>query len=251
MKTTRYTLLDILRGLTIISMVFFHATWDLVFLYDVKLSWFNNHFAHLWQQSICWSFILLSGFCFPIGKKKLRRGLEVFGASLLVTVVTLIFMPENRVLFGILSTLGFFMILSALLDNTLKKINPYIGFILMFTLFVLTKNVNDGFLGFEKWNFYQLPSKLYSNLFTAFLGFPTDEFFSGDYFSVFPWIFLFWCGYFLHGIFTKLDWLKHLSPFRITPLEWLGRHSLVIYMLHQPIIYGALYLFFYKPAIPL
>lgn len=251
MKNMRYTLLDILRGFTIISMVFFHTTWDLVFLFDVKLSGYNDTLALWWQQSICWSFILLSGFCFSLGKHKLRRGLEVFGASVIITVVTALFMPENRVLFGILSALGFFMILSAVIEKFLKKINPYAGFILMSILFVLTKNVNDGFLGFGSWNLYQLPSRLYSNLFTAFLGFPSDEFFSGDYFSVFPWIFLFWCGFYLYEIFKKLDLLKYLSPIRIAPLEWLGRHSLIIYVLHQPIIYGILYLFFYKPAIPL
>ena len=58
----RYALLDELRGL------------DLVFLFDVNMRWYAGTPGRLWQQTICWVFILLSGFCAPFGRHMLRRG---------------------------------------------------------------------------------------------------------------------------------------------------------------------------------
>ena len=49
-------------------------------------------------------------------------------------------------------------------------------------------------------------------------------------------------GYFLYEIFRRHNLLRHLRSPRIAPLEWVGRHSLLLYMLHQPVIYGILWL---------
>ena len=97
----RYALLDELRGLDLLSMIGYHACWDLIFLFGMSATWYTGWQGHLWQQSICWVFILLSGFCLPLGHRPLRRGLIVSGAGVLVTAVTLLFMPEDRVVFGV------------------------------------------------------------------------------------------------------------------------------------------------------
>ena len=94
----RYALLDELRGLDLVSMMLFHVCWDLVFLFDVNMRWYAGTPGRLWQQSICWVFILLSGFCAPFGRHMLRRGVTVFAAGALVTAVTLVFMPGDRVI---------------------------------------------------------------------------------------------------------------------------------------------------------
>ena len=70
----RYALLDELRGLDLISMMLFHVCWDLVFLFDVNMRWYAGTPGRLWQQTICWVFILLSGFCVQLGHHTLRRG---------------------------------------------------------------------------------------------------------------------------------------------------------------------------------
>ena len=49
---------------------------------------------------------LLSGYCWSLGRRHLRRGLTVFAAGALVSAVTLIAMPENAVRFGVLTLLG-------------------------------------------------------------------------------------------------------------------------------------------------
>lgn len=77
----RYALLDELRGLDLVSMMLYHACWDLVFLFDVNMRWYAGTPGRLWQQTICWVFILLSGFCAPFGRHMLRRGVTVFAAA--------------------------------------------------------------------------------------------------------------------------------------------------------------------------
>lgn len=58
-------------------------------------------------------------------------------------------------------------------------------------------------------------------------------------FALLPWLFLFWAGYFLHGVVGR----ARMEPLRrsVCPaLGWMGRHSLLLYLLHQPVIYGVL-----------
>ena len=91
----RYRLLDELRGLDLISMMLYHGMWDVVFLFGVAQKWYTGRPGFVWQQSICWVFLLLSGFCMPLGHHPFRRGAVVFGAGALVTAVTLLFLPED------------------------------------------------------------------------------------------------------------------------------------------------------------
>lgn len=109
----RYRLLDELRGLDLISMMLYHGMWDVVFLFGVAQKWYTGRPGFVWQQSICWVFLLLSGFCLPLGHHPFRRGAVVFGAGALVTAVTLLFLPEDVVWFGVLTLLGSSMLLTA------------------------------------------------------------------------------------------------------------------------------------------
>ena len=199
---SRYALLDELRGLDLVSMMLYHACWDMMFLFGIWMDWYAGMPGRLWQQTICWVFILLSGFCVPLGHRTLKRGAQVFAAGALVTVVTLVFMPEDRVVFGVLTFLGSAMLLTGVLRLA-------------------------------------LPDAWYANYFTAFFGFLPFDFYSTDYFALLPWLFLFWAGYFLHFCMGR----QRMEPLRrsVCPaLGWMGRHSLLLYLLHQPVIYGVL-----------
>ena len=85
----------------------------------------------------------------------------------------------------------------------------------------------------------ELPQKWYQNYLTAYFGFPEKSFFSTDYFSVFPWIFLFMTGYFLYQFLEEKEVLeKTLNlKMRFYVFEILGKKSLLVYLCHQPIIY--------------
>lgn len=238
--TRRWAALDNLRGLTLLSMAAYHACWDMVYLFGADWDWYRTAAAYVWQQSICWTFILLSGFCFPLGSRPLRRGLEVFGGGLLVTAATLLFMPENRVVFGVLTLLGTCMLLMVPLERVLRSVPAWAGLMGSALLFFLLRDVNGGFLGFEGLRISALPLRLYRNLFTAFLGFPPAGFFSTDYFSLLPWFFLFLAGYFVNRLWRDRRRIP-TGGSRLPVLGALGRHSLPAYLLHQPVVYGLLW----------
>ena len=232
-KSKRRESLDTLRGLTLISMIAYHACWDLVYLFGKDWTWYRGEGAYLWQQSICWTFILLSGYCWSLGRHQLKRGLTVFAAGVLISAVTWTVMPSSRIFFGVLSLLGSAMLLTIPAERVLKKIPAAVGLVLNFALFLFCRGVSGGTICFGR---IVLPEAWYANYLTACFGFPPDSFFSTDYFALLPWVFLFWCGYELYRLFPDAA-KRDISLPLVTAM---GRKSLLIYLLHQPVIYGVL-----------
>ena len=86
---TRYYLVDALRGLALINMVLYHFSYDIFVIYGQNPDWLGSTASFLWQQGICWSFILISGFSWRFGAaNSLKRGLLLNGLGLLITDVT-------------------------------------------------------------------------------------------------------------------------------------------------------------------
>lgn len=243
-KKIRYTVPDIIRGVSVIAMIVYHTMWDLVYLFGVSVPWFKTDMGFLFQQSICWSFVLISGFCWHLGKKKIKRSVIVLACSLVLTAVTAIVMPEQIILHGVLSLIGTAMLVTIPLDKIFKKVHPLWGIVISFLLFLLTYDVNNGFVGIAGHKLFELPENLYINTVTAFFGFPHDAFYSSDYVPILPWIFVFFIGYFIYALLERKNKLKFLSKFTCKPIEFIGRHSLEFYMAHQPIIFGILFLIF-------
>lgn len=232
----RWQILDAIRGCALVSMLLYHAAWDLVYLFGADWPWYHGFAAHVWQQSICWTFILLSGYCFALGRRQFRRGLTVFLCGALITAVTWLFMPENLVYCGVLTLLGASSLLAIPLAPALERLPPRAGLAGSFLLFLLFRDVSAGYLGFEGTRPAALPRGLYRDRFTALLGFPPADFFSTDYFPLLPWFFLFLTGWFLFRLRPE-----EVREIRRLPLAAaMGRHSLLIYMLHQPAIYALL-----------
>ena len=241
---TRYYFIDEIRGFSVINMVLYHAIWDLVSIFGIHIRWYDGKIGYIWQQCICWLFIFISGFCFSFGKKKLKRGLTVFICGAAISLVTLIAMPEEKIIFGVLTCLGSCSLISIPLEKWFNKVNAFLGLALSAILFFIFRNINIGYFGFENLNIAKVPDWLYRNYFTCFLGFPQAGFTSSDYFSLFPWLFLFFIGYFFCRALRERNGLKVFAEKRIPFLGFLGRHSLEIYMVHQPMIYAVLYSFF-------
>ena len=234
-KRVRFDGLDTMRGITLISMIAFHASWDLVYMFGVNWPWYRSFGAYVWQQSICWTFILLSGYCLHLGRHRLRRGLAAFAGGAAVSLVTMIAMPGSSVFCGVLTFLGTATLLSVPLEPLLRRIPARTGLAGCFLLFMLLRDVNEGYFGFEGARIAAVPDGLYRNLFTACLGFPPGGFTSTDYFPLLPWLFLFLTGYFLYDLHRDTP-----SRLCIPGVTAMGRHSLVVYLLHQPLIYGVL-----------
>lgn len=240
----RYNKIDGIRGAVMISMILYHTLWDIVYIFGFDIPWYRSAAAYLWQQSICWTFIIISGFCWSMGRQKLRRGITVLCAGILISLVTAVIMPQDMVVFGILTLIGSCTIIMIPSEHVLRRLSPFAGITLFSLLFFLMYKINDGYLGFCGINLFKLPSGMYRNLFTTWLGFPMPEFTSADYFSFMPWCFLFVLGYFLYRLAEQRHLLPHLEKGKCMPLERIGRNSLIIYILHQPVIYGILYVLF-------
>ena len=260
---SRLALLDEIRGVTLISMALYHFLWDLVFIAGIDIPWYYDAArhaytwgAHIWQQSICWTFIFLSGFCWSLGRRHLKRGLTVYLAGGLVTIVTLLFLPEDKVIFGVLTLIGSSMLIMIPMNIVFQTIKSWAAIVLLTVisgfLFLLFLPAMYGRLGsfVGLWNgdgFFhggtRLPQSLYCSWFSTYLGFPMESFTSTDYFPLIPWFFLFLTGYFFHklcrhGLCRNDPGASFLRQSRLPPLAFIGRHSLFIYMLHQPVLYG-------------
>lgn len=239
----RYNLIDSIRGLAIINMILYHLMYDLVRIFGVNISWFSGYGAYIWEQFICITFIMISGISWHFSRHNLRRGIIVFALGCGISLITYLFMPAQAIWFGILNLLGFGMIITVFFDKAFKKINPIAGFILSILAFVITKGLSRKFMGILDFPIFYLPDFLYSNNLFAFMGFPGPKFTSSDYFPLIPWLFLYFSGYFLWGIIKDTKAEKAML-IKIPLFNVIGKYSLVIYIVHQPVIYGILYLIF-------
>ncbi len=231
----RFFLIDGIRGFAVLNMVVYHLLWDLVFVLGLRLPLFRSDAAYLWQQSICQPFILISGFCFCLSRRPLKNALVLLGCGSAVTVATLLFSPSSVIYFGVLFFLGAATLILLPLRDVFMKMPSLVGGLLSIFLFVFTKSINHGSVFF---GLIKLPTFLYKNMLTTFFGFPPRSFFSSDYFSFFPWIFLFLSGFFLCSLIKSLKAPPKFLFFRMPFFEWIGRHALIIYLLHQPLLYG-------------
>ena len=243
-KPARVALLDEARGLCVLLMVLYHIAYDLVYIFNVNLPWFHHRLAGMVQSMIAGGFILIAGIACRYSRSNSKRGCITLLLGLFITAATVLFMPSQAIYFGILHFLGLCMLLFGLLHRLFNLLPPSVGIPVCLLLFCLTMPVASGYLGFGTLKLLPLPQLLYSTNWLFFLGFADKNFFSADYFPLLPWFFLFLGGayggvYFKRGKLPKLFYRSYL-PF----LAKIGRHSLLIYALHQPVAYGILYLFF-------
>ena len=232
---------DALRGLALLNMLVYHAMYDWVYIFGHQSGWYDifSTPCHVWQQYICWSFLLLSGYSVSLAKNPWKNGLVTAGCAVVLSAVTILFMPTEAIWFGVLHLNACAVLLTCLVRPALERLPAAPALAGCAALFALTNQLPWGYLGFERWHLAAVPAALYqANLF--WLGLPDlTRFASADYFPLLPWVFLFWCG-----VFAARLWRPAPSapPKALAPLCAVGRHTLPLYMLHQPVIYGALLL---------
>lgn len=242
--TGRVWLLDELRGLFILLMVLYHLCYDLVFIFGVSIPAFEWKSIQWLQLLIAGLFVFIAGVACHYSHNNVKRGLQCFCFGLAMTAVTYFVLPSQLVLFGILHFLGLSMLLFAFVWPLIKRVPPILGLLVCAALFFLTFNTQSGYWGMRGWEM-ELPRALYSTSFLFPLGFPGAAFWSSDYFPFLPWIFWFFGGAFA-GVYVRGGLLPQWAyrPHSRT-LAFAGRNTLIIYLLHQPVVYGVLMLLFY------
>ena len=240
----RYHFIDALRGLALMNMLAYHFMFDVNVVYGRDPEFYLRPWAHVWQQYICWSFILIAGLSFHWGRRhNLRRGLLLNACGLIITLITLLVMPDEAIWFGILNFMGCAVLLTIPLEKGLQKLTPAGWLAVCFILFLLLKRVDIGYIGMGP-ILYRLPAGLYRFRFLAPLGFPDPAFRSSDYFPMLPWYLLFLCGWFLGRLLEQNERLQRLARVKIPLLSAVGRRTIWVYMLHQPILMGICMLLF-------
>lgn len=228
----RVLLLDSYRGFVIIHMVLFHLLYDINMVFEKNTDWYSSSGTTIWQRFICFSFIIVSGMVWSYGKEKsIKRGLLLNFWGLVISICVFIFLPSEAIWFGVLNLLGCCTLLTYALDRFLSRIPIFAGATLFLFLFFLFENI-------------KIPSDTLGHVLLVPLGFPPSTFSSSDYFPLVPWFFLFLFGYYLNPIMEKTGFIQAFGNIHFSPLTKLGRYSLWVYLLHQPICYGICLLFF-------
>lgn len=235
-NSKRVGLLDEIRGFAIICMVIYHAMYDLKYIFGVDVPIFFDWWFNIIRDIFAGTFIFISGAVCRYSKNNIKRGVQCFFLGMLITFVTPFF-GSAPVLFGILHFLGISMMIFGLTEKLLDNIPALVGFIVFAILFVLTWNVQYGFIGIGGLFEWHLPQKAYEvGVFFPF-GMYNSGFLSPDYFPLFPWLFLFLAGS-CFGVWAKSGALpKFFYPVHIKWLAAVGRNTIWIYLLHQPVVY--------------
>jgi len=234
----RYYLLDSVRGICVLGMIVYHTLFDIVEVFEIPVTAEVLLWVNLVRDLGAALFILMSGFCFSLGRHHLRHILVLSGLGLGITLVTMLVMPEMTVYFGILSFLGAACLIMCGLEKLFLRLPPVQSAGLCFLLFFTFISVNYGYIGYGNVIVTYLPEALYRNFFTAFLGFPFSGFTSGDYFGVFPWIFAYFFGFFLYHALKGNEKAERLLCTKVPFLWKAGKPSLYIYVIHQPVVFG-------------
>lgn len=234
--------LDELRGIAIFCMIFFHAFYTIgyFFQYDWGI-WLVNFFRPA-EPYFAGLFIVISGIACNLSHSNLERGVKLALIALAVTLVTYLAVgQENMISFGILHMLACCMLWYGLTNKYLKLIPSWLGILFNVILFVLTFQTTQHIFGLPPLFSVTIPDSWYSTHFLFMFGFCHKDFVSTDYFPLLPWLFLFFAGTYLGRIGIKRKFPKPLFQKRLGFFGFLGRHSLLIYLMHQPIIFAVCY----------
>lgn len=236
----RVWFIDEVRGIAIILMVVYHLCFDLVYMFNVKIEIFDSAPINFMQNFFAGLFIFISGIACRFSSNNLKRGIMCFLFGMGVTLVTFLFMKQETICFGVLHMLGISMILYNCFEKLLDKIKfPIFGIVIFGLLFYFTKQISKGRIGI--WDFV-VDENLQKWLFP--FGIVSSNFHSWDYFPLIPWIFVFLAGCYF-GVYVIENRLpEFFYNMHSRPIAFVGRHTLLIYLFHQPILYGSLYVIF-------
>ena len=241
----RIHLMDELRGFAVFCMVFYHGFYTLAFLMGQSWGeWLYRFFmpAEPWFAGL---FIFIAGISSNLTHSNLVRGVKLLGVALLVTLATAIAVPEELIVFGILHFLSVCMIAFGLLQLLRRRLGrteepPFRLWpvVVCAVLFIVTRYLASGYLQIPFVLRVFLPSGWYQ-AWLAPLGLPGPGFSSADYFPLLPWCFVFAAGTVVGRLAKAGKFPAWTYPSRVPFFSVLGRHALLIYVLHQPVIYGA------------
>lgn len=237
-STSRVPMLDILRGAALIGMIFHHSLVSYEIVFGTVVDFLYTKTFEYVQLLFVAVFLLVSGICTNYSRSVLKRGLIVFAAAMLMTLATCVILPKFgieglNIYFGILHMFGLSMIIYALAKKAFQKIPAIVG-IVLFSIFFIAYYV-----------FYSTEPTSQSWLFLIFGVLPDSMLYYGDYYPLFPFFFLFITGTYIGKYIKEERFPDWFYTIRCKPLEFCGKKSLWVYVLHQPIIFPLMLAIYY------
>jgi len=234
LKTKRIDGLDIFRGFAILAMVLYHFTYDLNYFRIISLDMNHTPTILLIRYSIMSIFLLSVGMSLALAHKNAirwsamrKRVLQLGSASLLVTIATYFVFPSSWIYFGILH----FILVASLITVILLKF-PKVT--LGLTLIILIGSVTNFLNMHALYALLQVPLSLPK--------------YTEDLVPLFPWLAVVFIGTLLihYNFHEKIFTLPLFNvKFHINKLlKKMGQHSLLIYLIHQGILFGAFEMYF-------
>lgn len=238
----RFWEVDVLRGIAVLMMITFHLLFDLNYL---GIASFNIQGGPLWFFGRLTAFIfiflvgaslklsymrtVLQGYHGRLFFKYVRRGLRILSYALVITIVTWLLIGSGYIIFGVLHFIGVAIILGYPLLRH-ERLNLLLGLLFIIVgIFLLNQSFDVGYL--------------------FWLGITPRDFYTLDYFPILPWMGVVSLGIYaagkLYNNYKRRFPIKDLSGYKLVEfLVLLGRHSLFVYFIHQPIILGFLFLLY-------
>ena len=230
-QSTRIAGLDALRGLAIVAMIAYHFCFDLRY-FGVTQSDFEHDPRWLTARAVILSsFLLIAGISLVLAQRQaspfghwLRHIAIIAGAALLVSAASWLLFPQSFIWFGVLHAIA----LSLLLARPLSG-RPVLAALVGIAVIIAGATFADA---------------VFDNRASGWIGFMTAKPVTEDYVPLFPWAGVLLLGIAAGHALVRVGFAA-LAPLARLPaaLRLLGRHSLAVYLLHQPLLLGLLWLF--------
>lgn len=230
----RFWEIDSLRGIAIILMVISNFITDIIY-FKIYEPGALGTFWTLLAYATATAFITLVGISLTLSgaqtkgsvwKTNLKRGLMILSWGLIITAVTYRFMESGYIVFGVLHFIGVAVMIAAPFLKY-EKLNLWLGLAL-----IALGSIIRSFAVDSSW--------------LLWIGLTPNGFYSVDYFPLIPWFGIVLIGIFLGNRFYPNG--KRILPIGENEsrtakiLSYLGRNSLKIYLIHQPILIGLILL---------
>ena len=226
--------IDSIRGISILAMITFHFAFDLMYFGFAKSDLIYQPDWRLFERMIASSFLFIAGLSLFIThgssinwKSFTRRYGMTAVCAALISLVTYILFNVDMIRFGILHAIS----VSGLISLLLLKLNSFSLALLAFLILLIN---------------LLIPQPLQGDYFWQWLIYTNETPHSLDYRPIIPWIAPFILGMASYQLFKKWGLLETSNSViysELAILSWLGRNSLIIYLIHQPILFGGFLLF--------
>ena len=229
-STARIAGIDSLRATALFAMIAYHFCFDLRYFRFISADFEHDPFWLTARTLILSSFLLLAGVSLVLADARQSSSAQfwrhvgmIAGCAVIVSVASYLMFPVTFIWFGVLHAIAVSLVLARPLVRFPRSALA-IG-LLVIAVGVLYSN------------------RVFNQFALGWIGFMTTKPYTEDYVPLFPWTGVLLCGIPLGHALVR-NRFAMLSRLATPPrwFSWLGRHTLFVYMVHQPILLGALWL---------